>query len=101
MYRNGFWSWAAVLLQKFLHPFHPLLILYLGKGIFHSVDGVEIGEVQLSKVIGIRFLGPVEDMTRDPLHLWYRDRAAEQPAAYVFPPCLPPLPQWALHAATV
>lgn len=34
-----------------------------------------------------------------PQHLWHRHRAAEQPAADVFPPCQPPLPQRALSCA--
>ncbi len=39
---------ADVLLQEFLHPLHALLVLDLGEGIFHGVDGVKIGKVQLA-----------------------------------------------------
>ena len=42
-----------ILLQKFLHPLHALFILYLCQGIFHRIDRVEIGEVQLSRLIGV------------------------------------------------
>ena len=40
---------ADVLLQELLHPLHALLVLHLGQGVFHRVDGVVIGEVQLCR----------------------------------------------------
>ena len=51
---------ADVLLQKFFHTLHALFILDFGKGIFHGVHGVEIGEIQLACLVGI--LGFVEDV---------------------------------------
>ena len=44
-------SGQTSLFQKLLHPLHALFVLDLGKGIFHGVDGVEIGEVQFASLI--------------------------------------------------
>ena len=41
---------ADVLLQELFHPLHALFVLHLGKGVFHRVDRVEIGEVQLRRL---------------------------------------------------
>ena len=51
---------AAFHLQELLYPLHPLFILDLGKGVFDSVRGVIIGEVQFSGLV--RSLGVVEDV---------------------------------------
>ena len=36
-----------------------------------------------------------------PQYLWYRDGTTQQSAADVFPPCQPPLPEWALSRAVI
>ena len=51
---------AHVLLQEFLHPLHALLVLHLGQGVFHGIDRVEIGEVQLCGLV--QLFAPVEDV---------------------------------------
>ena len=51
---------ADVLPEELFHPLHALFVLDLGEGIFHRVDRVEVGEVQLRGVIGV--LGLVEDV---------------------------------------
>ena len=40
---------ADFLLEKFLHPFHALLVLDFGESIFHSVDGIEVSKVHLTR----------------------------------------------------
>ena len=44
---------ADVFLQKFLHALHALFILDLGKRVLNGIDGVEVGEVQLPRLIGV------------------------------------------------
>ena len=44
---------ADLLLQKLFHPLHALFVLHLSQGVFHGVDGVEIGKIQLSRLIGV------------------------------------------------
>ena len=51
---------AHVLFQKLLDALHALLVLDLGKGIFHGIDGVKVGKVQLSRLIGV--FGVVENV---------------------------------------
>ena len=46
-------SGANVLLQELFHPFHALLVLHLGQGVFHGVNGVIVGKIQFSRLIGI------------------------------------------------
>ena len=46
--------------QKFFHPLHALFVLDLGEGVFHGIDGVEVGEVQLGGLLGI--FGVVENV---------------------------------------
>ena len=53
---------ADILFQEFLHPLHALLVLDLGEGIFHGVDGIEIGEIQLCKVVGVRLFRTVKNV---------------------------------------
>ena len=40
---------ADVLLQKLFYPFHALLILYFGQGIFHGISSIKIGEVHVPR----------------------------------------------------
>ena len=48
---------ADVLLEKFFHALHTLFVLYLGKRVFHGINGVIIGKIQFSRLIGIfRFI---------------------------------------------
>ena len=51
---------ADVLFQKLFHPLHAFLVLDLGKRVFHSIDGVEVGEVQFSCLIAV--FGVVENV---------------------------------------
>ena len=51
---------ADVLLQELFHPLHALFVLDLGQRVFHRVNGVVIGEVELAGLFGI--LGVVEDV---------------------------------------
>ena len=44
---------AHILFQKLLDALHALLILDLGKGVFHGIDGVKVGKVQLPRLIGV------------------------------------------------
>ena len=51
---------AHVLFQKLLDALHALLVLDLGKRIFHGIDGIKISKVQLSRLIGV--FGVVENV---------------------------------------
>ena len=51
---------ADALFQKLLHALHALFVLYLGKGIFHGVDGVEIRKIQIAGLSGVFIM--VEDV---------------------------------------
>ena len=51
---------AHLLLEELFHPFHALLVLHLGPGVLHGVDGVVVGKVQLRHVV--RVLGVVENV---------------------------------------
>ena len=44
---------AHILFQKLLDALHALLILDLGKGVFHGIDGVKVGKIQLPRLIGV------------------------------------------------
>ena len=45
---------ADILFQIFFEPFHSLLILYLGKGIFHGIDRTVIIEIHLRRFQRVR-----------------------------------------------
>ena len=51
---------AGILLEELLHPLHAGLVLDLGKGVFHAVNGVVVGEVHFREVV--RLLVAVQDM---------------------------------------
>ena len=42
---------ANILFQELLHPLHALFVPYLGKGIFHGVNCIIIGKIQLTRLI--------------------------------------------------
>ena len=55
--------WTGVLLQKFLYPFHPLLVFYLGQGILHRINCIEKCKVQLCSLVrAFRILRTVENV---------------------------------------
>ena len=43
-------------------PLQAFFILDVGQGVFHGVDGFEIGEIQLRKVVGVGFFRMVENV---------------------------------------
>ena len=51
---------AGILLEELLHPLHPGLVLDLGEGVLHAVNGVVVGEIHLREVV--RLLVAVQDM---------------------------------------
>ena len=53
---------ADILLQKLFYTLHALFVLNLGKCVFYCVNSVKVSKIQLSKIVGSRFLRPVEDM---------------------------------------
>ena len=44
---------AEVFLQELFDALHPLFVLDLREGVFHRVDGVVIGEVELHRALGV------------------------------------------------
>ena len=44
---------ADILFQKLFHSLHALFVLDLGKSIFHGVNGVEVGKIQITGLPGI------------------------------------------------
>ena len=54
---------AGGLFEELFHPLHPLVVLYLGQGVFHRIHRVVVGEVQLGGLVGA--LGLVEDVLFD------------------------------------
>lgn len=51
---------AGALLEEARHAGKPLLVLHLGKRVFHGVDGTVVREVELGGVVLV--LGHVEDV---------------------------------------
>ena len=51
---------AGLFLEKFFDALHALFVLDLGEGVFDGVDGIEVGEIQLARLVGI--LVVVEDV---------------------------------------
>ena len=44
---------AGLFLEEFFDALHALFVLNLGECIFDGIDGVEVGEVQLARLVGI------------------------------------------------
>ena len=42
-----------ILFQKLFYPLHTLFILDLGKCVFHGVNGIVVGEIKFSRLIGV------------------------------------------------
>ena len=53
---------ADILLQKLFYALHALFIFYLRQRIFDCINSVEVGKIKLGKIVGIAFLGMVENM---------------------------------------
>ena len=51
---------AGLFLEEFFDALHALFVLNLGECVFDGIDGVEVGEVQLARLVGI--LVVVEDV---------------------------------------
>ena len=51
---------AGILLEELLHALHAGLVLDLGEGVLHTVNGVVVGEIHLREVV--RLLVAVQDM---------------------------------------